>query len=132
MSPAAACPSLMGRGGEENPPGMVIRREKQGGGREIFVSEEKRCIFFIPAANQLPNHPAPALSEPPYEIPGGEERFLRGVYAGVTRRQPGTGRADGGRAKFGSYKVTSGPVHSSSWQHRGELHVQLSRQRSCG
>lgn len=105
---------------------------KAGGGREIFVSDEKCCIFFILAANQLPNHSTPALSELPYKIPGGEERFLLGVYAGVTLRQPGTGRGDGGRAKFGSYKVTTGPVHSSSRQHRRELHVQPPHKRSCG
>lgn len=62
----------------------------------MFVSEKKYYIFFIStAANQLANHPTPAPPELPYEIPGGEERFLLGVYSGVTRRQPGTGR--GGR-----------------------------------
>ena len=43
----------------------------------------------------------------------------------------GRGGGDGGRAKFGSYKVRSGPLHSFPWQHRRELHVQPLRKRFC-
>lgn len=43
----------------------------------------------------------------------------------------GRGGGDGGRAKFGSYKFRSGPLHSFPWQHRRELHVQPSRKRFC-
>ena len=91
--PRPLAPRQPARGGEGDPPGRELAWQsagKTGGGRENLVSVISMTYFSSP---QLANRSIAALSELPYEIPGGEERFLLGVYPPAARDGEGGRRA---------------------------------------
>ncbi|XP_061215401.1 growth/differentiation factor 15 [Neopsephotus bourkii] len=104
MSPMDASHSPMGQEWCQIPPAMSWRGDpwgKPGGGRELFVSEEKADPYSSPQLqSSLAHHPAPAAPVHPMQIPRRKGEIPAGCFL---RRHP-----EGGQS---SAPIKPGQVH---------------------